>query len=134
MIVPQTLPDSRDTVENSAAANASTSPTIATRNRIQTSGSRKRPSCGEDACEDRDEDRVALESSVLLGVMGTEVQMIARASISRREGGVEVTEDSRPRPARSKLTRHGALYALCLREALVAHLGLDPKPLSLVVF
>src|SRR5208283_706571 len=37
-IVPQTLPDSRETVENSAAANASTRPTIATRKRTQTSG------------------------------------------------------------------------------------------------
>lgn len=38
MSVAQRLPDSRETVENSAAANARKSPTIASKNRTHTSG------------------------------------------------------------------------------------------------
>ncbi len=57
MTVPQRLPDSRVTVEKSAAAKARISPSRASRNRIQTSGMSKRmkpdrlPAAGSSAAD-----------------------------------------------------------------------------------
>jgi hypothetical protein len=48
MIVPHTFPDSRETVENSAAPKASTNPTMANRKRTQTCESPIRNNPGED--------------------------------------------------------------------------------------
>src|SRR5271169_6966415 len=51
MMVPQTLPDSRATVEKSAVAKASIRPTRASRNRTQTCASRSRGKRdGDDGC------------------------------------------------------------------------------------
>src|ERR1700689_1888078 len=60
-IVPHTFPDSRDTVENSAAPNASTSPTMANRKRTQTCESPIGNNPGEG------------ESGALLGIMDCKV-------------------------------------------------------------
>src|SRR5205814_4597247 len=56
MIVVQMFPDSRETVENNAAPKASTSPTIATRNRTHTCDNPIRGSSnGNDDDEDNDD-------------------------------------------------------------------------------
>src|SRR5436190_13793919 len=65
MIVVQILPDSRETVENSAAPNASTSPTIATRNRTHTCDNPIRGS-PNDNDEDNDDDEAGRAAAFAL--------------------------------------------------------------------
>lgn len=90
MIVPQTLPASRDTVEKSAAAKASVSPTMASRKRTQICDSpsqRKRDpakACGL-VCADA-------EIALLISLFSSAVRCCYQNMTTQRR--VEVTEET----------------------------------------
>ncbi len=105
MTVPQTLPDSRATVEKSAVAKASARPTMANRNRTQTCDSANRGAVARGALDMRS--GIALLIRVLSGAGD------ASDRIFPEEGLVEVTEGTEEQQSLR------ALRALCNIDPLL---------------